>query len=104
MPTDTVQRRRIEILVDAPLVRRITAAAEAAGVTGYTLLPTLGGAGHGGRWSDDQLTGAEAKVLFVTITNDAKAAALTDAVAPLLESHGLILVSGVVDVVRGSKF
>lgn len=102
--TSTVQRRKIEILVDAPLVRRIVAAAEAAGVTGYTLLPTLGGAGHGGRWSDDQLTGAEAKVMFVTITNDAKAAALTDALAPLLESHGLILVTSAVEVVRAAKF
>jgi hypothetical protein len=45
---NTVQRQKIEILVDGPLVRRIVAAAEAAGVTGYTLLPTLGGAGHGG--------------------------------------------------------
>jgi hypothetical protein len=102
--TSTVERRKIEILVDAPLVRRILAAAEAVGVTGYTLLPTLGGGGEGGRWSDDQLTGAQAKVLFVTITNDDRAAALTDALAPLLESHGLILVSGVVDVVRGAKF
>jgi nitrogen regulatory protein PII len=102
--THTVQRRKIEILVDAPLVRRIVAAAEAAGVTGYTLLPTLGGAGHRGRWSDDQLTGAEAKVMFVTIANDAKADALVDALAPLLESHGLILVTSLVDVVRGAKF
>lgn len=102
--TDTVQRRKIEILVDAPLVRRIVAAAEAAGVTGYTLLPTLGGAGQGGRWSDDQVTGAEAKVMFVTVTNDAKAAALTDALAPLLDSHGLILVASTVDVVRAARF
>jgi hypothetical protein len=101
---NTVQRRKIEILVDGPLVRRIVAAAEAAGVTGYTLLPTLGGAGHGGRWADDQVTGAEAKVMFVTITNDAKAAALTDALAPLLQSYGLLIVSSLVDVVRGEKF
>lgn len=82
----------------------MVAAAEAAGVTGYTLLPTLGGAGHGGCWSDDQVAGADAKVMFVTITNDAKAAALTDALAPLLESHGLLLISGTVDVVRAEKF
>lgn len=100
----TVQRRKIEILVDAPLVRRVVEAAEAVGVTGYTLLPTLGGAGHGGRWSDDQITGAEAKVMFVTITNSSKAAALTDSLAPLLKSYGLILVSGDVDVVRPEKF
>jgi hypothetical protein len=101
---ETVQRRKIEILVDAPLVRRVVALAEAAGITGYTLLPTLGGAGHGGRWSDDQVAGADAKLMFVTITNDAKANALTDALAPLLQSHGFLLVSGLVDVVRAEKF
>lgn len=101
---NTIQRRKLEILVDAPLVRRVVAAAEDAGVTGYTLLPTLGGAGHGGRWSDDQVTGAEAKVMFVTITNEVRAAALTDALAPLLESHGLILVSSLVEVVRADRF
>ena len=101
---NTVQRRKIEILVDAPLIRRVVAAAEAVGVTGYTLLPTLGGAGHGGRWSDDQVTGAEAKVMFVTITNSTKAAALADALAPLLQSLSLILVSGDVEVVRPEKF
>ena len=68
------------------------------------MLPTLGGAGESGRWSDDQLTGAEAKVLFVTIANDTKAAVLIDALAPLLESHGLILATSLVDVVRGVKF
>jgi hypothetical protein len=40
----------------------------------------------------------------VTITNDAKAAALTDALAPLLQSYGLLIVSSLVDVVRGEKF
>jgi hypothetical protein len=101
---NTVSRRKIEILVDAPLVRRVIAAAETVGVTAYTLLPTLGGAGHGGSWSDDQVTGAEAKVMFVTITNSDKAAALTDALAPLLQSLSLILVSGEVEVVRPEKF
>jgi hypothetical protein len=101
---ETVQRRKIEILVDAPLVRRVLPIAEAAGITSYTLLPTLGGSGHGGRWSDDQVAGADAKVMFVTITNDAKAEALTEAIAPLLQSHGFLLVTGVVDVVRADKF
>lgn len=101
---DPIQRRKIEILVDAPLVRRVVAAAEAVGVTGYTLLPTLGGRGQGGTWSDDQVTGAEAKVMFVTITNDQRATALIDALAPLLESYGLLLVSGLVDVVRAERY
>lgn len=99
-----VPRRRIEVLVDAPLVRRVLDAAMSAAVTGYTLLPTLGGAGEGGVWTDDQISGAEAKVMFLTVTSAEKADALIEALAPLLESHGLILMISDVDVVRGGKF
>jgi len=53
-----VSRRKIEVLVDAPLARRIVALAAGVGVTRYTLMPTLGGAGEGGAWTDDQLSGA----------------------------------------------
>jgi nitrogen regulatory protein PII len=102
--TQMVSRRRIEVLVDVPLVRRVEAAAAAAGVTGYTLLPTLRGSGERGAWTDDQISGAEAKVMFLTVASDEKADALIAALAPLLESHGLILMMSVVDVVRGGKF
>jgi PII-like signaling protein len=100
----TTPRRRIEVLVDAPLVRRVVAAATAAGVTGYTILPTLSGAGERGPWTDDQISGAETKVIFLTVASEEKAARLIDALTPLLESHGLILLTSVVDVVRGGKF
>ena len=102
--TSTIKRRRIEVLVDRPLVQRIVEAAEVAGVTGYTLMPTLGGLGHGGRWSDDQISGAESKVLFLTVTHEGKAAALVEALTPLLESHGLVVFIGDVDVIRGDRF
>lgn len=102
--TQMTRRRRIEVLVDAPLVRRVVAAAASAGVTGYTLLPTLGGSGEGGVWSDDQISGAEAKIVFLTVTSEEKAEALIDALTPLLESYGLILMTSTVDVVRAGKF
>lgn len=102
--TETVERRRIEVLVDAPLVKSIVRASEEAGIRGYTLLPTLGGAGAGGRWSDDQVSGAQSKVIFLTITTKARCEALTDRLAPILESHGLVLFISPVDVVRAEKF
>lgn len=102
--TDTVARRKIEVLVDAPLIPRVTAAATAAGVSGWTILPALSGSGRNGRWSDDQVTGVESKVLFMTVTSAEKAAILIEKLSPVLESHGLLLISSAVDVVRGGKF
>ncbi len=102
--TSTITRQRIEVLVDSPLVQRILDAAKSAGVTGYTMLPTLGGLGQGGHWADDQVSGAASKVLFITVTNEKKAAALIDALTPLLESHSFVLFRSNVEVVRGERF
>lgn len=102
--TGTVPRRKIEVLVDAPLLPRLTALAAAAGVTSYTLFPALGGSGAGGRWSEDQVTGAQSKLLFMALMAEEKAQTLVAALEPLLESHGLLLMSSTVEVVRGGKF
>jgi nitrogen regulatory protein PII len=40
---ETVIRKRIEILVDSPLVRRVTDAIDKAGITGWTVLPVTSG-------------------------------------------------------------
>jgi hypothetical protein len=102
--TQIIRRRRIEVLVDAPLARRVIAIARAAGIAGYTLLPTLEGEGRGGHWSDDQISGAQSKRLFLSVTSEDKAQAFVDGIAPLLDSHGLVLLIGDVDVVRGARF
>jgi hypothetical protein len=102
--TETTHRRRIEVLADAPLIPAIVKLASEAGITHYTLLPVLGGAGVHGRWHDDQLSGATAKVMLLLVTTAEHGAQFIDLLAPLLESHHLMLLSSEVDVVRGGKF
>lgn len=101
---NTISRRRIEVLADEPLIPAIVRIANDAGIIHYTLLPTLGGAGAHGRWRDDQLSGATAKLLLLFITSHEHAAAFIDRLAPLLESHHLMLLVSDVEVVRGAKF
>lgn len=102
--TASTPRRRVEVLADRPLIRRVCEAAERAGVTGWTLLPCIGGSGSHGRWREDELTGAATKIMFLTITDAPRADALVAALEPLLDSHGLMLVVSAVEVVRGAKF
>lgn len=102
--TETIRRRRIEVLADEPLIPAIARLAAEVGIIHYTLLPIAGGAGSHGRWRDDQLSGATAKILMLLITSDAHAAAFVDRLAPLLESHHLMLLLSDVEVVRGAKF
>lgn len=100
----TAERTRIEIVLDAPLARTAIEIIERAGVTGYTLFTASGGAGHGGRWNDDQVTRADSKVLLLTIATAEKAEAIVAALEPLLESHGIIIMRSSVRIVRPEKF
>ncbi|MEY2882364.1 MAG: hypothetical protein RL490_88 [Pseudomonadota bacterium] len=102
--TATLHRRRIEVLADEPLIPAIVRIAADAGIVHYTLLPTSGGAGTHGRWRDDQLSGATAKVMLLAVTSAEHADAFIDRMAPLLESHHLLLLSSDVEVVRGPRF
>ncbi|MEE4350270.1 MAG: hypothetical protein V2J26_08575 [Pacificimonas sp.] len=102
--TDTIHRRRIQVLADKPLMRELIAKAAAVGIENYTLFQAAGGMGESGRWTDDQVTGATAKQMFLAICDKDHEAAFTDAVQPILDSHGLMLLISDVEVVRGKKY
>jgi len=104
MTEGIIQRRRIEVLVDRPLVPPIVDAANAAGIAGYSLLPAMGGAGLGGTWSDVEISGAQAKLIFLTVASQDKTDRLVEVLSPLLDSYGLVLFIGTVEVVRGARY
>lgn len=95
---------RIEVLVDMPLVPRIVAALDAAGVTGHSVIPALSGAGRGGTWTDERLTAAETKVIVMAITSPERGDRAVETLAPLLDSHRLLLTISDVRTVRAGRF
>jgi hypothetical protein len=101
---ETVQRKRIEILADTPLVPRVVAILRAVDISGWSLIHVDGGSGRGGEWRDDDITGASAKTIIIAIASLERASELTDRIAPLLDSHRLLLTIGDVAVVRGDRF
>ncbi len=100
----TVQRKRIEILVDTPLVPKIIGYAKQVDISGWSVIKIASGGGRDGRWHHDEITGAAAKSIILMIANEEKAGQLTDALAPLLDSHSLLLTVANVEVVRGDRF
>jgi PII-like signaling protein len=101
---ETVTRKRIEILADAPLVPRIVSAIDAAGISGHTVLPVLAGRSSKGSWSEDRLSGAQSKLIVLTIASFERADALLESLAPILDSHGLLVTMDDVSVIRGERF
>jgi len=100
---ETVIRKRIEILADTALVRKVTSAIDEAGISGWTVLPVSSGKGRNGLWQEEQVTGAD-KSLVLTIASATKAEALSEILAPILTSHGLLLTMWNVEVIRGERF
>lgn len=101
---ETVTRKRIEILVDTPLVPRLIQHARDVDISGWSLIHVNAGGGREGAWQHDAVTGAAAKTIILMIASEAKADALVEAIAPLLDSYRLLLTVGDVQVVRGERF
>lgn len=100
----TVSRKRIEILVDTPLVPRVVAQLQAVDISGWSVIHVDSGGGRAGEWQHDDVTGASAKTIVLAIASEAKTSGLIEAIAPLLDSYGMLLTIGDVQVVRGERF
>lgn len=99
----TITRKRIEILVDAPLQRLVTDAIDETGILGWSIITLAGGKGHHGEWREDSLAVTD-KCLIVTIAPDAKADLLAERLAPLLTSHKMLFSMWDVQVIRAEHF
>lgn len=97
--------KRVEIIIEAPMETRLTDALEGAGVTGYTILPVMGGSGRSGRWSrEGQVSRAGGMVAIVCIIRPDRLDLLLDAAFTVVERHiGVISVSDCA-VLRAERF
>lgn len=100
----TVTRKRIEILVDAPLAPRIISHIKSVDISGWSLIHVDSGGGRTGEWQHDDVTEAGAKTIVLAFASEEKAQRFVDAIAPLLDSYRLLLTIGDVQVVRGERF
>ena len=100
----TSKAKRVEIIIEAPMESRLTAALEKAGVTGFTVLPVFGGSGRSGRWSRDGQVGRSGMVAVVCLIRPERLDARLEAVFTVVERH--IGVIGVTDaeVLRAERF
>ena len=101
----THQAKRVAIIIEAPMRRRLEEAFSEAGVTGYTVVPVLGGSGRSGRWSSEGQVGLSGgMVQFISIIRAERLDALLDAAFDLVENHiGVVTVSDC-EVLRAERF
>ena len=100
----THDAKRVEIVIEAPLQRRLTDALEAAGVTGYSLLPVNGGSGRSGPWTREGQVGRGGMVCVICLVAPDRLDALLDGVLGVLDRYlGVVSVTDA-QVVRAERF
>jgi nitrogen regulatory protein PII len=97
--------KRVEIMIEAPMERRLTEVLDAAGVTGYTVLPVHGGSGRSGRWSrEGQVSAAGGMVAVLCIVRPDRLDTLLEAAFAVVERHiGFVAVTDCA-VLRAERF
>jgi len=98
------RRKKIEIVVEAPLARKVLDWLARRGVTGHTLIPHVSGSGRHGARGPGEVSGIFENVLIVAIARDEVAyRVLEDVETELRDTVGIVCLSDV-EVARGEHF
>ncbi len=101
----TFKAKRIEIMIESVMERRLTDALAKAGVKGYTILPVLGGSGRAGRWSrEGQVSRAAGMVAIVCILKYDSAEKVLDTVFGIVDRHNGVVCVTECEIVRADRF
>ncbi len=102
---ETFPKKRIEIMVETPLMSRVIDILDDLGVSGYTVIPAIAGRGQDGPWHRDGQVGRVGSVVQIVCIVDASKE--NDVLEPLFRlvsrQIGIVTVSDV-RVVRAEYF
>ena len=100
----THKAKRVEITIEAVMQKRLTDALQGAGVTGYTILPVLGGSGRSGDWTREGQVGRSGMVQVICIIRPERLDDLLEAAFAVVERHiGVVCVTEC-DILRAERF
>lgn len=101
----TYPKKRIDIMVERPLLERVLALLDQQGVGGYTVLPAMAGRGRDGSWHRDGLVGRAGSVVLVfCILDESRIEQVLTPLFALVERQiGIVTVSDV-QVIRPEHF
>ncbi len=99
----TVARKKLEIVVEAPVLRRLEAILSEEGVRGWSVFRSTEGAGSHGEWRSD-FPAVQEKRLVWAVTSADTAERVLQRILPFLEDYpGVVCVSDV-GVLRPDRF
>jgi nitrogen regulatory protein PII len=100
----THRAKRVEIIIEAPMERRLTEALLKAGVTGFTVLPVMGGSGRSGVWTREGQVGRSGMVAVICLIRPDRLDGLLDAAFAVVERHIGVVSITEAEVLRAERF
>lgn len=98
-------RKRVEVVVEKPALKRLTNALKDAGALGWSVVPVNAGFGRSGPWQADGMVGSVSSMaLVVMVTDESNLEVILDAVSGILARHiGIVTISDC-EVLRPDRF
>lgn len=100
----THKAKRVEIIIEAPMERRLTEALLKAGVTGFTVLPVMGGSGRSGHWTREGQVGRSGMVAVICLIRPERLDALLEAAFTVVDRHIGVVSITEAEVLRAERF
>lgn len=102
---ETTTKKRLEIVIEAPVLERLTRKLDALNLSGYTVMPAVSGRGRNGSWSrKGEISDSQRMfVLFAILDEGALSKVLEEVYALVSAQIGIVSVSDV-EVIRAEHF
>jgi hypothetical protein len=100
----THRRIKLEILVEAPLVRRVSELLTSEGVSNYVVLHADGGKDASGAWSDTGVTSAMERRMILAVCRNEAADKVLARLGAFFERYPGAVYRSDVDVLRSERF
>ncbi len=102
---ETHPAKRVSIVIESALERRLTDTLIDNGVTGFTVMPVLGGSGRSGRWTrDGNISRASGMVNVIVLIRPERLDQMLEAAFKVVERHiGVVSITDA-EVLRAERF
>jgi hypothetical protein len=101
---ETFRRKRLEIVVEAPMLEALERMLGEIGVTGYTVVAGREGSGSSGRWIEEGFTSAFEKRIVIAVTTADTAEKVFARLKTFFQRYSGVVFASDVDVMRAEKF
>jgi len=98
------RRKKIEVVIEAPLTRAVIDWLGGQGVKGYSLIPRVSGGGHHGERQNDDVTRVFENVLIIAVAPEAVARKVLEQFHSRFPNVTGIIYLSDVDVARSEHF